>query len=173
MDQTSDPCNDFYQFSCGKLLQNGTYKDQLLYSPTKMIMDGLYQIRNMDENLYELQSLKKMRSFIRSCINHGKMRKYFYVEFSSYKILKFQGYSDTLKYFKVIVNNFGGWPVLSKENSSGEVFDWLKSFRILKRTNLSIAFPVDIDETMFSSEVIQCFNGYFINAVCLIYCSFR
>lgn len=72
---------------------------------------------------------------------------------------EFSGYNDTVQYFKELLNKMGEWPILEK-NWSEENFDWLQSFKILRSENLSIPYPVDIEEFGMSkvSEHITAFE---------------
>lgn len=75
VDRTIDPCDNFYQFSCGKFLKSGTEEDEFFSISTKRIQKRMNVIRNMDENLFELIALKKMHFFIQRCLHHGKLQK--------------------------------------------------------------------------------------------------
>lgn len=127
-------------------MRKGSYKDEYAYAVTDGIEKRLNEVRNMDENLYDFEALKKMHSFIQRCIDNGNYENRHSINFFFTKISYFEGYDDTLKYFKRILNELGGWPVLREKYWFEHNFDWLQTYRILKSKNLSVPYPVDVEE---------------------------
>lgn len=72
MDQSLDPCNDFYQFSCGNFLKRGSVKYDHSYTSLNIIKKGMKEIKDLDEDSHDSKTLKKMHFFDQQCLHYGK-----------------------------------------------------------------------------------------------------
>ncbi|XP_075156981.1 neprilysin-1-like [Haematobia irritans] len=133
-----DPCEDFYEFTCGKY-----YRENATNEFNKMQMASLKRIRNeleTDDSMATKDEIK-VKKFFKSCMN------------SRDQLLK-----DTEK-LKDFVKELGPIPILMgdmwKENSN----DW--------RTLHSQIFHKTVKGGLFDFNVISNFNGSSINYVSL------
>ena len=113
IDVTQDPCNDFYDFACGKFLKETVIPD---YDTSTGTFDFLEEklnerLRNLFESkgkVGEPEIFKSVRNLYSSCMDQDTIEK-----MAKDSLLKF-------------VEELGGWPVLLGDSWNGENFDWQK-----------------------------------------------
>ena len=87
MDITADPCQDFYQFACGKWGRNNPIpKDKAAYDTFEILRENLdlvlkellEETSSGDITKFNLQNdaIVKAKHFYQSCMNNGKMELY-------------------------------------------------------------------------------------------------
>lgn len=119
MNETVNPCEDFYQFACGNFIKEATFPEfsSSIGSSTVIKTKIMNQIRNLLEeasypNEPRMSTLPK--KFYNSCMNKttGKENK------------------DALE---AIFERFGGWPVLNESAWNEKEFDWKKTILNLNK----------------------------------------
>merc|ERR1711970_786605 len=111
MDQTADPCTDFYQFACGGVLAKTVIPDhQTSKGAFSVVRDKLNErlrkIFEAESHATEPKVYKHVRNYYHSCMDKETIEK------------------NSVNDLKEIVAKIGGWPVLEGENWNGENFKW-------------------------------------------------
>ena len=111
MDQTADPCTDFYQFACGGFVAETVIPDhQTSKGSFSIVRDKLNERLR---KIFEAKSLatepkvyEHVRNLYQTCMDTETIEK------------------NSVNDLKEIVGNIGGWPVLQGEKWTGENFKW-------------------------------------------------
>ena len=119
IDQTQDPCNDFYEFACGNLIKQTTIPDHKISQGSWSNMDD--QLNQRLRKLFEAEAeadepliFSSVRKLYSSCMDQDLLEKV-----GREKILE-------------MVKKLGGWPVLQEEWSE-DTFQWQK---LLEKANI-------------------------------------
>jgi len=111
MDQTADPCTDFYQFACGGFVAETVIPDhQTSKGSFSVVRDKLNERLR---KIFEAKSLatepkvyEHVRNLYQTCMDKETIEK------------------NSVNDLKEIVAKLGGWPVLEGEKWTGENFKW-------------------------------------------------
>ncbi|CAF4177876.1 unnamed protein product [Adineta steineri] len=134
IDETVDPCEDFYQFACGTWIKNSRtpndsnifnlLQGQLAYN----VIDILTSSSTNDTN--EPKAIINTRNFYHSCIDEQHIED--------------EGISPI---FSLINNEFGGWPII-QSSWNNSTFDLLNLLLKLRKYQNNIIFDIgtSIDE---------------------------
>lgn len=137
IDESVEPCEDFYQFSCGTWLENIRIPDDANSVNTFRILD-----KQLDDNMIdllastsnesiELQSVANARHLYSSCTNETNIDA--------------EGVERILS---LIDTEFGGWPILQGESWNESTFNFSNLIFRLRQYNYNILYRVgtDVDE---------------------------
>ncbi|KAF5306388.1 hypothetical protein FQA39_LY08897 [Lamprigera yunnana] len=111
MDETVDPCHDFYKFVCGGFVKNAIIPDDspMVSSFTILNERVIQQMRLALEELLQLQDAKPF----------GLVKKFYGVCMNTTEID-----NNAVNVTIGLLNKVGGWPVLQGENWNEDNFDW-------------------------------------------------
>ncbi|KAB0797753.1 hypothetical protein PPYR_08746 [Photinus pyralis] len=120
IDSSVDPCDNFYQFSCGNFLKQDTMlgaKESVSSSSIAfhMLKERLRRIMEEPIPPNEPKSFLLLKQMYKSCINTTAIER------------------DGLTTIKSILRDVGGWPVLEGQNWNSEDFNWTRSIYKLKK----------------------------------------
>lgn len=136
MDPSVDPCDDFYEFTCGNFLKKiNIPDDKLSVSSLSSINDILQeQLRTIIEKpIYadEPKPFQQVKKLYRACMNTTLIE------------------NEGLGTIHSILKDLGGWPVLKGLIWNEADFDWRKSVYKLRKVGYSadyfIGFFVEVD----------------------------
>jgi len=136
MDQSVDPCDDFYQFACGSFVKKTNIPDdKSAVTAFSVISDSLQeQLRTMIEEPVqenEPKPFKLTKKLYKACMNKAAIER------------------EGLTTIKDIIKDLGGWPVLDGDNWNDGDFDWKKTTYTFRQKGYSvdnlIDFTVNID----------------------------
>ena len=175
MDQTADPCSDFYQFACGRFNAETVMPDhQAEVGSISIIRE---EINKRLRKLFEAGSSKTeprvfghIRNYYNSCMNKEAIKR-------------------SNEYLKEILEKIGGWPVLEGENWRERNFQWYEltikaaqegfffvqmisigiepdtkdsSKRILRIKEPSLGLSQEFLQKGFDDEVVQAYYNFMV-----------
>ncbi|KAG5671202.1 hypothetical protein PVAND_001411 [Polypedilum vanderplanki] len=122
MDQTVDPCDDFYKFSCGQFLENTKIPDEKIFVNTFSIVGD------------DLQ--EKLKSIITAPIEDNEIEPFKMVKNSFIEKRALQPLID-------LHNKLNGWPVVKGEDWDDSKRTWQNAVKILRELGYSTDFIID------------------------------
>ncbi|XP_065157065.1 neprilysin-2-like [Atheta coriaria] len=131
LDQSVDPCVDFYDFACGgirRLLAQG--EKRRAYNENEDNSDDAKAnaVRDMIEeppNPYDTKTLSKIKTFYRSCMHEPTGNETFTVLGGV-----------TADGIRAALRDIGGWPMLERGNWREDRFDWITTVHHLARNGI-------------------------------------
>ncbi|XP_014221470.1 neprilysin-2-like [Trichogramma pretiosum] len=131
IDESVDPCDNFYQFVCGNFMKKQNISDEsITINPFSIAQSKILRelFRELRERVKpnELSAFKKVKIFYENCINVRRIER-----------------DGTEPFFKIF-RAFGGWPVLQDKSQWDEnTWNWSESINKLGEKFILI-FPVII-----------------------------
>lgn len=152
LDETVDPCDNFYKFTCGNFLKKTQIPPEKNVVSTFSVIGDLIkdQLKTiLDEPIYlnESKAVKLAKNYYQSCMNQS--------------IIEERG----IKPFTDILDTFGGWPVVKGDLWSEENFNWIEMLKKLRIRGLqnSMIFSFDLSSDYKNS------TGYILTVSVYIY----
>jgi len=146
MDRQADPCQDFYQFSCGGFIEKTVIPDDRS-SRSQFAVIGDELIQQLKEILEgeaeegESKVFKMARDMYKACMDEEKIEKI------------------GLDPLKSMLKQLGGWPVLEAEDWDESSFSWIDTVYTFREhgysTDYLIDFSVGIDSKNSSWRLID------------------
>ncbi|XP_066143642.1 neprilysin-2 isoform X1 [Euwallacea fornicatus] len=130
MDQSVDPCDDFYQFTCGNFIKKNIIPDdKSSVTSFSLISDELQeQLRKMIEEPIkdgEPKPFQLTKKLYKACMNKTLIE------------------SDGLKTIQTILKYLGGWPALEGAQWNEGNFDWRQSVYKFRKVGYSVDYFMD------------------------------
>ncbi|KAL1513422.1 hypothetical protein ABEB36_002838 [Hypothenemus hampei] len=146
MDPSVDPCDDFYQFTCGNFIKKTIIPDdKSSVTSFSIISDNLQeQLRSMIEEPIRADEPKPFqltKKLYRACMNKTLIE------------------ADGLSTIRDILKQLGGWPAMEGARWDDGSFDWRQSVYKFRRAGYSVDyfmdFSVGIDVKNSTKRVID------------------
>ncbi|XP_058823169.1 neprilysin-2-like [Topomyia yanbarensis] len=147
MDLNVEPCDDFFNYACGRFVRKTTIPDDRVSINTfSVIRDRLKeQIHSLvSENVIENEPepFKFSKNLFRICMNKTQIQK------------------NGIKPLEAVFDHFGGWPVLKEDKwNFDSTWSWVKSVKDCRRlgysTDYLINFSVGSDLENSSRRTIK------------------
>lgn len=134
MDQTVDPCHDFYKFSCGGWVEKQVIpEDKTSLSVFSLLQDELNQkLRVMIEkplNDSAPDFIVRLKRMYESCMNLTEIEK------------------EGAEPLKRVLKEVGGWPVIDGPSWDGSGFDWIDTLIQFRKRGYSHDILLDLSVT--------------------------
>lgn len=150
LDETIDPCENFYEFSCGNYIKETMLpEDKTSLDPFEslrdLVQEQLRAIINEPPQPNESKPFKLAKNFNLACLNKTRIE------------------SQGIKPLADILESFGGWPVVKGDSWSDATWDWvevIKKFRLMGLP-ISIIFTFDINTDLKKSSQRQLYVSIF------------
>lgn len=132
MDNTVDPCDNFYRFACGKYVNKTIIPDDksqidVFSVLTEKVQGQLKSLIEQPIKDNEIKAFKLVKNFYKLCMNQSAIEK--------------NGLDAMKKIFKIA----GGWPVLEGDNWQENKFDWLESSYKLSDIGYYVNYFIEIN----------------------------
>lgn len=146
LDESVDPCDNFYEFACGKFLQKTQIPPEKTEVDTfsaisDLIENQLKTMLNESSHLNESKAVNLAKNYFQSCMNQS--------------IIEERG----IKPLTDILESLGGWPVMKGDSWSEENFNWIemvKKFRTLGfSTDYIFSFSVGLDYKNSTRNILE------------------
>lgn len=136
MDDSVDPCDNFYEFACGKFINTTEIPDEKssvdsFVRVQDLVEKQLREIINEDEQPDEPRAFSLVKRLNKACLNRD--------------IIEERGNQPLLD----LMEHFGGWPVVKGDSWTEDSFDWTETIKKMRthglNTNIVISFTVTTD----------------------------
>lgn len=146
MDQTADPCDDFYEFACGTFLRNTVIPDDKTTVTAFSVIenelkDQLRVIVQEESQSGEIEPFQNVKRLYRACMNTD--------------LIDAQGSTAV----RNAIDNMGGWPVLETNWDPTNQWTWQRSVQLSREYGYSVSnfmsVSVSTDNKNSSRRVIK------------------
>lgn len=146
IDETVDPCTNFYDFACGNFVKSQVVPDD------KVTVDGFSAVRDIVEEQIrtvinepvqrnESKPFRLAKYFNQACLNEAKIEE------------------RGIKPMEAILETLGGWPVVKGNLWNEESFNWVETIKKFRRIGISVDFIFSFSvETDLKNTTIRQIN---------------
>lgn len=144
LDKSVDPCDDFYNFTCGKFLQNTKIPGERANVDSFSIVneklkEQIFNIITEDSKEDEPKPFTLAKKYFQSCMNKT--------------IIEERGLTP----LKELIDSFGGWPVVlgDKWDAQESIWDWKDDIKKFRKEGMEFEhiFSLGVPSTAENSSV--------------------
>lgn len=140
LNESVDPCDNFYQFASGNYINNGTvpYDNEstdLYETISDLVQLQLHGILNEPPQANDSKQIRLVKSFNMACLNETASEK--------------RGINPLLE----MLDSLGGWPVLERSSWSDNDWNWIGVIKKFRRIGLDTAviFSLSVESDLRNS----------------------
>lgn len=123
MDESVNPCTDFYDFACGKFVRDQVLSDdKSIYNTFSIVQDKIdgevTAILTQEPQLNESKPFRLAKMFAKTCLDE--------------KTLNEKGITPMVE----ILDRYGGWPVVQGNDWKSDNWNWYEMMKRISRDGL-------------------------------------
>lgn len=123
MDDTIDPCENFYQFACGNYMKiteipDGKGMIDTFSTLGDLVQEQLHEVLSENRKTNESRSFQLARDFHLACLNESIIEK------------------RDLSPLITLLDELGGWPVVKGDHWFEDAFDWVEMIKRFRYVGL-------------------------------------
>jgi membrane metallo-endopeptidase-like protein 1 len=157
-----NPCDDFYNFACGKFIAETNIPDEEVSVDTFSLVDNtlnaqLLKLISKDVTDSEIKPFKLAKQMYKACMDE--------------ELIEERGIKPLLD----IHERLGGWPVVKGDSWDEKNWTWVKAVQSFRKTGYSIDYifdlSVEIDSKNSSRRTLDVSlfkKNYFSQGMCII-----
>ncbi|XP_076260621.1 neprilysin-2-like [Rhynchophorus ferrugineus] len=151
IDESQEPCDDFYRFACGMFTRNFSNERYDIQSVRHLMQEDIQldikkMLQEAPDNT-DNPTFNLAKKFYKTCMNE--------------KAIEQQGLRKIEKIFKEI----GGWPILEGPDWDSEKFDFIKAVRILRNNGINTDFffniSVEVDREKLDRYILVIHDKFY------------
>ncbi|XP_014244702.1 neprilysin-2-like [Cimex lectularius] len=140
INRSVDPCDNFYQYACGRFLKNGSPNNERVDVFVTLDKNVGFQIRDMLKERStpgEIEPVRLAKRYYNLCMDERKIER--------------DGYEPLLKVFKEV----GGWPVLEDEWDANGSWSWLDTIYKFREIGIDVNYLINLEfQTVNTSSTV-------------------
>ncbi|GJQ69916.1 Nep2 [Trypoxylus dichotomus] len=145
VNKSADPCEDFYEFSCGTFMKTTNIPDekQMVSTITEiedLVLEQLRTVIEMPIQESDSKALVLSKKYYKACIDTKSID------------------NMALTHMQAFLAQFGDWPVVRADNWNEAEFDWVQTIGLIEKegfnSNLLMSLAIGVDSKNSSKRII-------------------